>query len=375
MKILLTGGGTGGHFYPIIAIAEAIYELAEEQRLLNPELVLAADKKYDKDLIDHEGMTFRKVYAGKMRRYFSLFNISDFFKTIVGVIKATAMVYKELPDVVFGKGGYASFPVLFAAKILRIPIIIHESDSVPGKINKWAAKFAKRIAISFEETTKHFPEQKTALTGTPVRKSIISYSPEEGREVFEIDPKIKTILILGGSQGALKINDTILDSIEELLKFSQIIHQTGDKNLKEVTGRAEVILENSIFKKKYHAYPYLNDADLRNASGVADLIISRAGGSAIYEIALWGKPSILIPIKDSAQDHQRKNAYNYARTSGALIIEEDNLTPHVLTSEIKRILENKEQSEKMSEGAKKFAKPEAARKIAQEIINLALEHS
>lgn len=375
MKILLTGGGTGGHFYPIIAVAEAIYELSEEQRLLNPEIVLAADKKYDKDLIDREGMAFRKVYAGKMRRYFSLLNISDLFKTAIGVIKALVMVYKEMPDVVFGKGGYASFPVLFAARILKIPVIVHESDSVPGKINKWAAKFAKRIAISFEETAKYFPERKTAITGTPVRKSILSYNPDEGREVFEIDPKIKTILVLGGSQGALKINDTILDGIEELLKFSQIIHQTGNKNIEEVEGRAKVILENSIFKKRYHTYPYLNDADLRNASSVADLVISRAGGSAIYEIALWGKPSILIPLKEAAQDHQRKNAYNYARSEGALVIEEDNLTKNVLISEIRRVLEDEKQAQKMSEGAKKFAKPEAARKIAQEILNLALEHS
>jgi UDP-N-acetylglucosamine--N-acetylmuramyl-(pentapeptide) pyrophosphoryl-undecaprenol N-acetylglucosamine transferase len=375
MKILLTGGGTGGHFYPIVAVIEALYEISEEQRLLAPQIVLMSDKKFDSQLITREGVIFKKIQAGKIRRYFSLLNISDSFKTMAGIIKAIGMIYSDMPDVVFGKGGYASFPVLVAARLFRIPIIIHESDSVPGAINGWASKFAKRIAISFESAAKHFPEDKTALTGTPVRKSIVGHTTEEGEEVFDLEKNVPTILVLGGSQGAQKINDAILDILDELLKSYQVIHQCGDKNLEEVTGRSSIVLENSVFKSRYHVYPFLNDSELRNASSISNIVISRAGSSAIFEIASWGLPSIIIPIHKSAQDHQRQNAYDYARTGAAAIIEEDNLTPNVLTSEINRIISDEKTKKELGEAAKRFAKPEAARKIAQEILNLALEHA
>ena len=375
MKILLTGGGTGGHFYPLIAITEAIYELSEEERLLAPEIILASDSKYNTERIKTEQIIFKKIPAGKIRRYFSLLNFIDIFKTLVGILKSVWLVYSEMPDVIFGKGGYASFPVLFAARILRIPTMLHESDSVPGRVNRWGSKFAKKIAISFPETAKYFPKDKTALTGTPVRKSIIGFTQEEGREIFNVEPNVPVILVLGGSQGSQKINDVITLIAPEIVKKWQIIHQCGKKNFKETQGRAQVALENSIFKNRYHLYPYLNDADLRNASSVSDLIISRAGGTAIYEIAAWKLPSIIIPIRKSAQNHQRENAYAYSQTGAADVIEEENLTPHVLLSEIERIISDEEKKKKMKQAAKEFSKTEAARKIAQEIINLGLEHA
>jgi len=375
MKILLTGGGSGGHFYPMIAVGKALYDLAEEERLLTPEIIFVSDKKYSSEIIREYGFTFKKIYAGKARRYFSLLYITDFFKTILGVLKGIWMVYSVMPDVVFGKGGYASFPVLLAAKIFHIPVIIHESDSVPGKVNKWAGKFAKRIALSFSEAIKYFPEEKTALTGTPVRKTILGSTPQEAIELFTLDPDVPTILILGGSQGSQKINDTIIEILKDSLEFSQIIHQCGAGNEQEVRGRTDIILENSAFKNRYHLYSYLDDSLLRNASSVSNLVVSRAGGTAIYEIAAWGIPSILIPLKNSAQDHQKENAYSYARAGGGEVIEEENLTPHVLLSEIQRFLADKEKLEIMRVAAKNFARPDASRKIAQEIINLGLQHS
>jgi UDP-N-acetylglucosamine--N-acetylmuramyl-(pentapeptide) pyrophosphoryl-undecaprenol N-acetylglucosamine transferase len=320
-------------------------------------------------------LTFKKIYAGKMRRYFSLLNITDLFKTSFGILKAMWTVYSDMPDVIFGKGGYASFPALFAARIFGIPVIIHESDSVPGKVNGWAGKFAKRIAISFAETAEYFPKEKTAMTGIPIRKGILGFTPKEGRELFGLEANIPTILILGGSQGCQKINDTLIDIAQDLVKSFQIIHQCGKKNEQDARKRLGIVLENSIFKNRYHLYPYLSDSFLRNASSVADITVSRGGGTSIYEIAAWGLPSIIIPLKGSAQNHQRKNAYNYSRTGAAEVIEEENLSPHILLSEIKRILADEERKKTMKEAAKKFAKPEAARKIAQEILNLALEHA
>lgn len=375
MKIALTGGGTGGHFYPIIAVAEALYDLAEEERIVSLELLFLSDSPYRRDLIENERLVFKKVYAGKARRYFSLLNFFDLFKTFFGVLRALWLIYSEMPDVVFSKGGYAAFPVVLAARIFRIPVFVHESDAIPGRVNNWSGKFAERIAISFEEAAKYFPKEKTALTGVPVRKDILGFTPEEGREAFGIERDVPVILILGGSQGSQKINDVILESLEMLTNNYQIIHQCGKNNLREVRGRANIILEKSLFKNRYHLYDDLNETLLRNAASVTDVVISRAGASAIYEIAAWKLPAILIPLKNSAQDHQRENAYGYSGTGAANVIEEDNLSSHILISEIKRILSGQEEREKMKEGAKKFAKPEAARKIAQEIINLSFKHS
>src|SRR5271168_2021017 len=172
MKILLTGGGTGGHFYPIIAIAEELWEIGKEKKLLNPKIYYMADAPYNaKILFDHD-IIFKPVTAGKIRRYFSLLNILDLFKIAIGSFQALWQLFFLFPDVVFGKGGYASFPALFAARILGIPVVIHESDSDPGRVNIWAGKFAKRIALSYPEAASYFPPGKTAFTGNPVRSEI-----------------------------------------------------------------------------------------------------------------------------------------------------------------------------------------------------------
>jgi len=375
MKILFTGGGTGGHFAPIISIIEALRVLIEEERLVGIEFIFMSDSPYDNDLLIKQDVRFIKVGTGKMRRYFSLLNVTDIFKTIGGLWRAFWIMYHDFPDVVFGKGGYASFPAMFAARILGIPVIIHESDVVPGRVNQWAAKFAKRIAISFPESVKYFPGAKTALTGNPIRRGVLGSTQEEAKEIFQLEKDIPVIFIYGGSQGSKNINDNIIDIAPEIVKFANVIHQCGKNNIEEVNGRLSVALEKSSFKFRYHVLNYLDENMLRNVSSVASVIVSRAGASSIFEIAAWGIPSIIIPITNSAQDHQRENAYSYARAGAAEVIEESNLTPNILLSEIKRLLEDKKRRESMKEAAKNFAQPKAARKIARELLSLALEHS
>lgn len=374
MKILLTGGGTGGHFYPMIAVAEALRDIAKEKKFIDLDLIYVSDAPYNENLLKQEGIRFKKISSGKIRRYFSLLNISDFLKTLGGTFKAILYVYKEFPDVIFGKGGYASFPSLFAARILRIPVIIHESDSVPGKVNKWAGKFSKRVGISFNETYKYFLKEKTALIGNPIRRAVLGKTPEAGMEIFNLEPGIPTILILGGSQGSKKINEVILEIAKDLVGSFQVIHQCGKNKLKDVSGRLAVILRDSEFRSRYHLVDFLNSSQLRAASSVADLVISRSGANAIFEIAAWELPSILIPLSGSAQNHQEKNALNYAQTGAAGIVEEPNLTPHILLFEIQKILNDVEKREEMKKVAKDFAKIDAAKKIAEEIIKLALKH-
>lgn len=375
MKILLTGGGSGGHFYPLIAVAEEINRIVKEEKLLPAQLYYMSDSPHDKSILLENNIEFIKISAGKARRYFSLLNFFDFFKTITGVISALIKVFNLYPDVIFSKGAYSSFPVLIAAKLLNIPLFIHESDSVPGRTNLWAGKFAKRIAVSYPEAVSFFDKTKVAFTGNPIRKSIqIVQSKEKSKSFLNLKEDLPTLLILGGSLGAKIINDQVINILPQLLERYYVIHQVGKNNVEEVIGITDVILSNNKNKNRYRVYDYLDNLNMIMTAGASDLVISRAG-SAIFEIANWGLPSILIPITDSNGDHQRRNAYYYSRTSfGAIVIEEVNLSANILLSEINRLIDNKELLKKMSEGAKSFIKTDAANLIAKEILNIGLKH-
>ncbi len=374
MKILLTGGGTGGHFYPIVAVAESIRKIAREEKLLDATLYYMAPSEYDPRVLFENGIIYKSSYAGKVRRYFSLLNITDAFKTAFGIMNAVVDVWRIYPDVVFGKGGYVSFPVLFAARILGIPVVIHESDSHPGRVNLWAGKFAQRIALSYRDAAKYFPADKVAVTGNPVRKEIMEPIKDGARDFLKLVDPIPTILIVGGSQGSRAINEAIIDILPELVKKYYVIHQTGKLNIDEMSHTAEVILNESIHRDRYKPFAYLNVLAMRMAAGAADIVISRAG-SSIFEIALWGIPSIIIPIPEEISHDQTSNAYAYAAAGGCSVIEEVNLTPHVLSSEIDRIIEKPEVAAAMKKGAAAFAHKDAADKIAREIIKIALSHT
>jgi len=377
MKILFTGGGTGGHFYPIIAVAEAIEDKVVEKRLLKPKLYFMAAQRYNpRALFDHQ-IEFVYVPAGKIRRYFSLLNFTDSFKTASGIFLAIIKMYNIYPDIVFGKGGYESFPAMVAARILRIPVVIHESDSSPGRVNAWAGKFAKRIAVSYPSAADYFKKASeksvVALTGNPVRKEVAAPLTNGAHEFLNLEEATPVILVIGGSQGAQSINDTILDSLPEITKRYQIIHQTGRKNFEDVKETAKAILKDNVYGYRYHPFDYLNDLAIRMSAGAADIVVSRAG-SSIFEIALWKKPSIIIPLPESISHDQTANAFDYAKTGAAIIIEENNLTSHILVAEIDRVMANPRIRELMSQSAAGFAKPDAATKIAEVILDLSLEH-
>lgn len=373
MKIVFTGGGTGGHFYPIIAIAENILKIAEKEKLIDIRMYYLAPTPYNKEMLFRHELAYRYIPAGKIRSYFSLNNFFDFFKTGFGVLKALWTLYTIFPDVVVGKGGYASFPTLLAAKFLGIPVIVHESDSIPGKVNRWAGTFAKRVALSYPEAEKYFPERATAWTGNPIREEILTTIKHGAHEFLKLEESVPTILILGGSQGAQRINETIIDTLPLLLEHYQIIHQTGAKNLKEVAGIAGIALEHNQYKTRYRPFAYLDASALRMSAGIAGLVISRAG-STIFEIAAWGIPSIIIPIPEAIAHDQRENAFTYARTGACEVLEEANLSPHLLAATIEKIMGDRKRQEAMRASALAFAKRDAAEKIASEIIRLAETH-
>jgi UDP-N-acetylglucosamine--N-acetylmuramyl-(pentapeptide) pyrophosphoryl-undecaprenol N-acetylglucosamine transferase len=377
MKIVITGGGTGGHFYPLMAVADAISEESRKQTLVEPRIYYAGPDEYNpKELFDR-GITFIRVPAGKRRinpnGIGMINNFIDMFKMATGCSIGLIKMFILFPDVVFAKGGYASFPTLLAAKILGIPVVIHESDSVPGRVNAWAGKFAKKVAVSFPESSEYFDAAKVAYTGNPVRKDISIPLEVGAYEYLGLDPNIPVISILGGSQGSARINDIVLRVIPELTKKYQIIHQTGKAHIETITGMSKLALSGATHPERYKPLAYMSSMVMRMLASISRVIVSRAG-SGIFEIALWGVPSVLIPISDSHGDHQRKNAYNYARSGGAVVIEENNLTPQILIHELSKILENATLHNQMSVSAKKFSRGDAADIIAHEVLNIGLSH-
>lgn len=377
MTIAFTGGGSGGHFYPVIAIAEALKDLVREQKLLEPRLYYLAPSAFDEKALFANGISYSYVPSGKVRRYKSFRNITDSFITLFGIGIALITLFRLYPDVVVSKGGYGSVATVIAARILRIPIIIHESDAKPGRANLLAAKFADKIAISFESAAAFFPKKvqnKIARTGIPIRKALMRVEVEGARQYLNLESDIPTILILGGSQGAQKINEVVLSSLPELVSFANVLHQTGPKNFASVEAVSQVALGKSEHATRYHPVNYLDEISLQRAAAVANLVVSRAGANSIAEIGLWKKPAILIPIPESISHDQRTNAYSYAHTGAAVVLEEENLAPHILVSEARRILNDTQLAKKMGESAEGFTDPDAARVLASGILDIALSH-
>ncbi len=377
MKILFTGGGTGGHFYPIIAIAQEIRRLATVEKLVEPELFFMSDEPYNQQVLFENKIKFIQASAGKLRRDNSLLsifkNFFGLFSTLFGSISALFKIFTIYPDVVVGKGGYASFPALLAAKILYIPVVIHESDSHPGRVNLWAGKFAVRIALSYPAAVKYFSLERTAVTGNPLRQEIMTPVKTGAHEFLHLERGIPIIFIVGGSLGSMKINEVVLDILPKLIAKYQIIHQVGKNNFDEINKRADFLLKNNPLANRYRIFDYLNSSSLRMTAGVSSLIITRAG-SSLFEIANWGLPAIVIPIPEEISHDQRTNAFTYARSGGAIVIEEKNLTPSIIVSEIDRIMSDEKLRAEMIKGAKSFARPEATELIAQEILKIALCH-
>ncbi len=279
MKIVLTGGGTGGHFFPLIAVAEEIHTIIEKEKLLPIKLYYFSDAPYDKRALFENGIQYVHIPAGKSRLYGGIQNYIDMLKLIPSCLQAIIQLFSVYPDVVFSKGGYASFPTLFAARVLGIPVIIHESDTVPGRVSLWAAKFAKKIAIAHPLAAKHFPSEKTALIGIPIRKAIKEKATIGMEEFFGFNSSLKTIFIIGGSSGAEAINDAVIDALALLLPQYQIIHQVGLNNVKEIENRLPVVFTDKELLKRYKIFGLMNPLEMKMAAGIADLVITRAGST------------------------------------------------------------------------------------------------
>jgi len=365
MRIVLTGGVTGGHITPLIAVAKKLKEKDPEAEFI----FIGPRSKLEEDFMGEAGIPIKKILTGKMRRYFSWLNFVDVFKIPIGIIQALCLLLWHMPDAVFSKGGAASLPVVVAAWVYRIPVMIHESDANPGLANSMLGKFSTRVAVSYPEAESYFPAAQVVLTGAPLRADINQGDAAKARQMFSLTESRKTIFVFGGSQGAKAINEKILEILPDLLHKYQVIHQTGEKNYEAVVRRAgEAGIKAG--REGYHPVAFIGP-EIKDIFAVSDLVISRAGNNSISEIAANGKPSILIPIEHSANGHQRINAFAVAKFGGCVVLEESNLGAHMLMGQIDEIMNDEALREKLSTNIKKnFYYPDATEKIADGILEM-----
>ncbi|MBU2028566.1 undecaprenyldiphospho-muramoylpentapeptide beta-N-acetylglucosaminyltransferase [Patescibacteria group bacterium] len=365
LRIVLTGGGTGGHLLPLLTVAKKIKEKNPEVEFL----FLGPAGKMEKELMAKEGISLKKITCGKMRRYFSWLNFSDFCKVPVGIVQSLWHLLVYLPDAIFSKGGYASLPVVLAGWAYRIPTMIHESDSVPGAANSLLGKFSRSIAVSYPQAESYFPPSQVVLTGNPLPEDINQGNAQKAREKFSLSEFKKVIFVLGGSQGSQIINRKILEILPELLPKYQVIHQTGELHIENIKKRAGE-LGIKIGRDGYYPIAQYANEDLKDILKVADLVISRSGANSLSEIAANEKPAIFIPLLDSANNHQKMNAYSLAKVGACVVLEENNLGQNIFLKNINELMENRELRQKLSQAIRAFYHPDAASRIAEEVLKI-----
>lgn len=374
-RILFTGGGSGGHVYPIVAVIEAIASLtANDSDTI--EFSYIGPRDSFTTVFEQHGVRMYALVGAKLRRYVSIENIIDVPKFILSVVQAFVRVWLIMPDVIFSKGGTGALPVVFAGWVYRIPIFIHESDTVPGLVSRITSRFAHRIAVSFDEARSYFNPSITVWTGHPMRSSAApraDLTPARAKQDLGCVAGEPLVVVLGGSQGSRRLNEAVLASLTDLLVIAQVLHQTGPAEYDDVAKLAATatneLAPELYARHPYRAMPYIENMGLVLAA--ADLVVTRAGSSSIFELAAFGKPAILIPLFEAANDHQLQNAVTFAHRGGGIVIEEPNLTPHLLVRQIHDVLTNPTRYEQMSRASAAIARPGAAETIAAELLRLA----
>lgn len=325
-RIILTGGGTAGHVTPNIALLPRLKELNYDIHYIG------SYNGIEKELIEQFGIPYHGISTGKLRRYFSLQNFTDPFRVIKGLDEARKLVKILKPDVIFSKGGFVSVPVVMAAKSRKVPTIIHESDMTPGLANKLSLSSATKVCCNFPETLEHLPEGKAVLTGSPIRQELLSGDKFKAREFLHFTSDKPVIMIVGGSLGAVAVNNAVRAILPELLKDFQVIHLCGkgkvDESLMNIEGYAQ--------------FEYIKE-ELRDLFAITDIVISRAGANAICELLALHKPNLLIPLSANAsRGDQILNARSFERQGFSMVLEEEEITNEILLGAIRNLYANRE---------------------------------
>ncbi|WP_163101413.1 undecaprenyldiphospho-muramoylpentapeptide beta-N-acetylglucosaminyltransferase [Peribacillus alkalitolerans] len=354
MRIVVSGGGTGGHIYPALALIREIQKKHSDCTFL----YIGTEQGLESKLVPMENITFKSIHITGFKRKLSFDNIKTIVRFVKGVSDCKKMLKDFGADVVIGTGGYVCGPVVYAAAKLGIPTIIHEQNSVPGLTNKFLSKYVSKIAICFEEARKYFPKEKTVLTGNPRASEVLDQDGIKGMESVGLDPNRATVLIVGGSRGARPINEAVLKVMAELgEKPYQVLYVTGDVHYEAVAKEIDLIgnPENVIIKPFVHNMPEI-------LAGV-DLTVARAGATTLAELTALGIPSILIPSPYVTNNHQEKNARALSEHGAAKLILEQDLTGKQLVTTIDSILMNNEELNQMKEAARAQGIPDAADRV------------
>lgn len=325
-KIIMTGGGTAGHVTPNLALVPSLQEEGFEIKYIG------SKDGIEKEIITSNNIPYYGISSGKLRRYFDIKNFTDPFKVIKGIHEARKILSKEKPDVIFSKGGFVTVPVVIAASMKKIPVIAHESDITPGLANKLASPFCDKLCVTFRESLQFVKNNKGVLTGSPIRKEILSGSKAKGKEICGFKNDKDIILIMGGSLGSKVINDNIRKNIDNILKDNNIIHICGkgniDESLKKLDG--------------YKQFEYVSD-ELKHLMQSADYIISRAGANSIFEFLALKKPTLLIPLsKNASRGDQILNANSFKKEGFSLVMQEEELQEKGILEGIKMLKESKQ---------------------------------
>jgi UDP-N-acetylglucosamine--N-acetylmuramyl-(pentapeptide) pyrophosphoryl-undecaprenol N-acetylglucosamine transferase len=373
MRIIVSGGGTGGHISPVLAVVTELARLDKTVEIL----YIGSEEGQESKIIPQTGIKFVGIAAGKFRRYHTstllnlidpttLFaNIADFFRFVRGYFQSREIIAEFDPDVVFAKGGYVSLPVGLAARSLHYPLVIHESDSIMGMSNKLLAKRADKVCVSYPvKSYQDLDREKLVYSGNPVRSDIYGGTKAGAVRELNLDADLPTIMIIGGSQGSLVINQVVSESLGVLLKKYQIIHVSGERDYDWLGFQAEKL--DPTLAKNYHLFNYLS-GNLKDAYVASDLVISRAGNNVIAELAALHIPTILIPLSSSANSHQLSNAKIVSRMGAAMLLLQDNLSSKTLIRKIDYLFDNPDEMRAMKEKIATLATPDAAKIVATEI--------
>lgn len=363
MKIIIAAGGSGGHIFPAIALGREL----SMNGAGNSVMYIGSDKALDRRMFEKEGVRFETVSANKLAYKASPGVIIVLFKLLIDFLKALSIMLSYRPDVVVGFGGYVSFPVISAAKLMRISTIVHEQNVVPGRANNVLFKLADRVALSFEETKSSMGgcARKAVLTGNPIRTEILKSDRIYSVKRFGLDESKFTILVIGGSQGAAFLNRSFIDALSaidtEARGSLQIIHITGVKDYEWALKAYEGLGVD------YRVHSFIDR--IEEAYGAADLVVTRSGASAIFELAILRKPMILIPYP-YAMSHQLDNALVFAGRHAAIVLEEKDLSRTKLGALISELVRDKDKLHSLGEAAGELAKPQASKTLADEIMSL-----
>ncbi|MBV9691911.1 MAG: UDP-N-acetylglucosamine--N-acetylmuramyl-(pentapeptide) pyrophosphoryl-undecaprenol N-acetylglucosamine transferase [Ktedonobacteraceae bacterium] len=371
MRVLISGGGTGGHIYPALAVATQLHK--EYQADI---LYLGSDDGLETRVVPAAGLCLEVIRAGKLQRFVSWKTLSGIARVPVGIAQAIGIVRRFHPDVAFTSGGYVSVPTGLAAYLNAVPLLMHQQDVPPNLSNRLLTPLATRISVAFADSLRYFPMQKTIQLGNPLRQVILDVqqtAPQQARIHLGFDAALPLLLVTGGSQGARHLNQVTCQALPQLLTFCQVLQISGSKLFDETNAQAAHMLIgiDEGTKRRYRLVPYM-DAEMPLALQAATLVVCRSGASTLSELAVLGKPSILVPLPPSlGSSPQEVNAAMFEREQAAEVILNAHMRPEVLLNRAESIISSSVCLQQMTEAVSHLAKPQATRDIVETIVQLA----